>query len=267
MTKAENIEKVIEIARSYLGTTEGSDAHREIIDYYNKARYASAYKMTMTDPWCAAFVVACFAKAGLSSLIPCVASCDQMISCFKKWGRYGTPSNVTVTRGSILFYDWNNDGGSDHVGIVTNNNMGLLQVVEGNKSDSVDYRTICISDSCIIGVGLPHYGQDEVSQLTDAIMAHEQAPVISISQYTDWYMMFSYSDRKTIYSLPLLQRGSRGVHVRILQLLLRYRGDFDIAIDGDFGDETHNAVVAWQTMHNLETDGVVGRQTWASMLI
>jgi len=260
MCKAVNIENVIEIARSYLGTTEGSNSHGEIIAYYNKARYASAYKMTMADPWCAAFVVACFAKAGLSGIIPCVASCDQMISCFKKWGRYGTPSNVTVSRGSILFYDWNNDGGSDHVGIVANNNMGILQVVEGNKSDAVGYRTIRISDPCIVGVGMPNYAIEE-SQSTD------QPAITPINQYTDWYMMFSYTDRKTIYGLPLLQRGSRGVYVRILQLLLRYMGAMEISIDGDFGNETHDAVIKWQNMHNLEIDGVVGRQTWASMLL
>lgn len=263
MCKAENITKVVDIARSYLGTKEGDSSHREIIDYYNKARYASAYEMTMSDPWCAAFVVACFSKANLSALIPCVASCDQMISYFKKWGRYGTPSNIAVSRGDILFYDWNGDGVSDHVGIVANSEMGMVQVVEGNKSDTVNYRTILISNPCIIGVGKPNYGAEQVSQLTDHIMS----VVKPINQYTDWYMMFSYSDRKTIYALPLLQRGSRGVHVRILQLLLRHLGDIELAIDGDFGDETHNAVVTWQDKHNLETDGVVGRQTWASMLI
>lgn len=260
MSKAD---EVIKIAESYLGTEEGSQKHKEIISYYNNCRYVDAYKMTMNDPWCAAFVVACFGRANCPDLIPCVASCDQMISWFKKWGRYSKPSNTAVTRGSILFYDWNNDGGSDHVGIVTNNSMGDLQVIEGNKSDSVGYRSIRISDPRIVGVGMPHYGAEKVSQLTDQIIE----AIRPLNQYTEYYSKFSYEDRKTIFSLPLLKKGSSGVYVQILQILLKYKGHFSFDVTGQFDEETNNVVLSWQLIKNLETDGVVGRETWSSLLI
>ena len=74
------IDSIIETARSYLGTAEGSAEHKEIIDLYNKARYSDAYQMTMSDPWCCAFVVAVFEKCGMADIIPGYAACDQMIS-------------------------------------------------------------------------------------------------------------------------------------------------------------------------------------------
>lgn len=251
------IDSILDIAKSYLGVAEGSAKHSEIISYYNKARYADAYKMTVNDPWCAAFVVACFARANCADLIPCVASCDQMISYFKKWNRFHKMSEGTIVRGDILFYDWNSDGGSDHVGIVSNNNMGTLQVIEGNKTDSVGYRNIRIGDPTIVGVGRPAYDADSGVDST----------IKPIAQYSTYFEQFSYSDRKTIFSLPILQKGSVGVYVRILQVLLKFKNGFNIEIDGDFGEETDNAVLNWQLIKNLEIDGVVGRETWSSLLI
>ena len=151
------IDSIIETARSYLGTKEGSQAHSEIIEAYNKARYSDAYCMTMNDPWCCAFVVAVFQMCGMESIIPCYAACDQMISIFTKWNRYYSRAVRSVRKGDIVFYDWNGDLSADHVGIVVQNQMGSLSVIEGNKSDSVSYRTIDSMNSCILGYGVPKY--------------------------------------------------------------------------------------------------------------
>lgn len=254
MSKADEI---IQIAQSYLGTVEHSPQHSQIISYYNKCRYADAYKMTLDDPWCAAFVVACFGQAGASDLIPCVASCDQMISYFKQWGRFYRPAQTSITKGDIIFYNWDQDASVDHVGIVVRNNFGKVQVIEGNKSDTVAYREIGIGSSLIAGVAKPAYD----SQSTDC------GEIKPVNQYTEYYSKFSYEDRKTIFSLPLLQKGSAGVYVSILQILLKYKGHFSFDVTGQFDEETNNVVLSWQLIKNLETDGVVGRETWASLLI
>lgn len=250
------IDSILDIAKSYIGIAEGSAKHSEIISYYNKARYGDAYKMTMNDPWCAAFVVACFARANCEDLIPCVASCDQMISYFKQWGRFYRPSQIGITRGDIIFYNWDQDSSVDHVGIVVRNVFGRIQAIEGNKSDTVTYREIGIDSPLIVGVAKPAY--DSQSN------GHSEIP--PINQYTEYYRTFSYDDRKTIFSLPLLQKGSSGVYVRILQILLKYNGNFNLDVTGQFDEETNNVVLSWQLIKNLETDGVVGKETWASLL-
>ena len=159
------IDSIIETARSYLGTTEGSAKHKEIIDLYNKARYSDAYQMTMNDPWCCAFVVAVFEKCGMADIIPCYAACDQMISIFTKWGRYYSRRVRSVRPGDIIFYNWNGDLSSDHVGIVVQNRFGELSVIEGNKSDTVAYRSIKSLDSCVLGYGVPNYEATSESRI------------------------------------------------------------------------------------------------------
>jgi LAS superfamily LD-carboxypeptidase LdcB len=56
-----------------------------------------------------------------------------------------------------------------------------------------------------------------------------------------------------------LRRGSKGTAVK------RVQRKIGATPDGDFGNMTHKAVVAWQRKNGLKPDGVVGRITWAKM--
>jgi hypothetical protein len=72
---------------------------------------------------------------------------------------------------------------------------------------------------------------------------------------------------------PTLRRGDESVDgwVEYLQQLLNDRGLGPVAVDGDFGAGTHQAVIAFQTNFRdqaggkLLVDGVVGHQTWAAL--
>ena len=67
---------------------------------------------------------------------------------------------------------------------------------------------------------------------------------------------------------PLLRRGDRGWQVKRLQRLLRAHGVFPepAEIDGIFGELTQAAVHAFQALHDLEVDGLVGPLTWRALL-
>lgn len=64
-----------------------------------------------------------------------------------------------------------------------------------------------------------------------------------------------------------LRKGSKGEEVRTLQKALsRYYPV--VVVDGDFGQKTHEAVVAFQKAHAKEcgdADGIVGPKTWAAL--
>ena len=65
----------------------------------------------------------------------------------------------------------------------------------------------------------------------------------------------------------MLQFGDSGTDVSTLQYYLDFLGFFydtlpDITVDGIFGEETRNAVLAFQQQFGLPQDGIVGRQTW-----
>lgn len=62
-------------------------------------------------------------------------------------------------------------------------------------------------------------------------------------------------------SLPKLQDGSEGAHVRDLQRQLQ-RAGYSIDASGTYDEATRNAVRAFQGHLGLETDGVVGQETW-----
>lgn len=67
---------------------------------------------------------------------------------------------------------------------------------------------------------------------------------------------------------PVLRRGSVGWQVKRLQRLLRQQGVLPepAAIDGDFGPITEASVKAFQELHGLEVDGIVGPLTWHALL-
>ena len=243
------INSIIETAKSYLGTTEGSAKHKEIIDLYNKARYSDAYQMTMQDPWCCAFVVAVFEKCGMADIIPGYAACDQMISIFTKWGRYYSRSVRSVRPGDIIFYNWNGDLSADHVGIVVQNRFGELSVIEGNKSDTVAYRSIGSMDSCVLGYGVPNY---DASDGTSG-----ESRIDSTSEDMDALY---------IKTLPVLKYGKNNVYVKILQVLLNYYEKANLEVDGQYGVLSKKAVADYQMKYKLEVDGIVGTETWTHLL-
>jgi peptidoglycan hydrolase-like protein with peptidoglycan-binding domain len=72
-------------------------------------------------------------------------------------------------------------------------------------------------------------------------------------------------------SLPVLSKGvapeTGPTVVEHLQLMLNQRGGFPILVeDGDFGANTEQSVKHYQQNENLTVDGIVGRQTWTSLL-
>ncbi len=68
-----------------------------------------------------------------------------------------------------------------------------------------------------------------------------------------------------------LKLGDRGDPVKIVQYYLSFIGFFDdrlsqVDVDGIFGPKTEAAVRAFQSVYGLTVDGIVGRNTWNTML-
>lgn len=67
-------------------------------------------------------------------------------------------------------------------------------------------------------------------------------------------------------NLPLLKEGMDGESVAFLQRRLKTLGYFSGTVDGVFGPQTLEAVIAAQTALKLDGDGIVGSQTWQKLL-
>lgn len=85
--------------------------------------------------WCDAFQQKCFADSGVSDLL-CTRSayCPTQMNAMRNAGlEIDGPQ-----RGAIVFFDWDNDGEVDHIGLVRwDNGDGTFCTVEGNSNDSV----------------------------------------------------------------------------------------------------------------------------------
>lgn len=170
MTEKELREKVVSIAKSYLGCKESDGSHKKIIDIYNSVTpLPSNYRVQYTDAWCATYTTAIGIKAGLSDIILRECSCQRMIDLYKKAGRWIENDAYTPQKGDIIFYDWDdngigdNKGHSDHVGIVVEVNGTSLKIIEGNMDDAVGYRNIKVNNRYIRGYGIPNYASKVAS--------------------------------------------------------------------------------------------------------
>jgi peptidoglycan hydrolase-like protein with peptidoglycan-binding domain len=68
-----------------------------------------------------------------------------------------------------------------------------------------------------------------------------------------------------VQSLPVLRIGDRGddvARVQGLMVAVRHR----IVVDGSFGPDTEAQVMSYQRARRLKVDGIVGPQTWRSLL-
>lgn len=135
-------QQIVSVAMGQLGNSGGQ-------------KFWSWYGFDSRVEWCACFVSWCADQSGLiaSGNVPKFSLCSDGVSWFQgknKWQSGGT----TPTAGMIIFFDWDHDGNSDHVGIVEKCEGGRVYTVEGNSSDQVRQRNYAVDYASIMGYGV-----------------------------------------------------------------------------------------------------------------
>ena len=104
--------------------------------------------------WCAIFVSWCADQAGMleTDSLPKYAVCDEGIRWFIKKGKWYN-RKIEPKPGMIIFFDWDNDGVSEHTGIVEKYEDGLIYTIEGNSHDVCRRKWYAAGDKCIMGYG------------------------------------------------------------------------------------------------------------------
>ena len=140
------VDRILLTARACIGTKEGTDRHKTIIDIYNNYHpKPREYKISMKDPWCAAFVSSVFIASGIPQRIPVECTCFYMQNAAKERGDIRDPARYVPKPGDIIFYKWKGKNVVSHVGIVEEVKGSSLTVIEGNYQDSVGRRKIKLS--------------------------------------------------------------------------------------------------------------------------
>ena len=153
-------EDVLAIAKTQLGYTE-SEKNYVVTETGLKQGY-SRYGQWYGDPygdWCAMFASFCIHYAGVREL-PLESSCTAWIRDLKAMDLFCSPDSYEPQPGDLIFYDWEADGLSDHVGLVseiktdTDSAKTILVALEGNAANQVRYVSYDLTDSRIAGFGL-----------------------------------------------------------------------------------------------------------------
>ena len=126
------MKSIVKIAQELVGRKESDGSHQYIIDTYNAIRpLPGGYKLKYTDAWCAGFVSACAWLAEIKNF-PFECSCSRMIAKLQKEGLWEERDDHTPAPGDLIFYDWDNNGSSDHVGILAEIDGNAWTIIEGN---------------------------------------------------------------------------------------------------------------------------------------
>ena len=136
---------IVEVALTQLGNEGGQP-------------YWSWYGFEGRVEWCACFVSWCADQCGYieSGIIPKFAGCVDGANWFKGNGQW-QDRNYEPQAGNIIFFDWEGDGETDHVGIVEKCENGVVYTVEGNSGDACRQNQYTVGSSSIYGYGVPAY--------------------------------------------------------------------------------------------------------------
>ena len=136
---------IVEVALTQLGNQGGQP-------------YWSWYSFNSRVEWCACFVSWCADQCGYieSGLVPKFAGCVDGANWFKSNGKWQDRTYEPKV-GDIIFFDWEGDGTTDHVGIVEKCENGTVYTVEGNSGDACKQRQYAVGSSNIYGYGIPAY--------------------------------------------------------------------------------------------------------------
>lgn len=146
--------EIVLVAKSQIGN-EGGD------------KFWQWYGFNEHVEWCACFVSWCANECGYidKGIIPKFSYCDDAIKWFddkEEW--HSRNDSYFPMSGDLIFFDWkdedgNQDGISDHVGIVTKIDVENKKVytIEGNTSNQCAERIYLFDDIQIMGYGSPKY--------------------------------------------------------------------------------------------------------------
>ena len=70
-----------------------------------------------------------------------------------------------------------------------------------------------------------------------------------------------------IAALPIIEKGSKGEVVTLLQKCLQKLGYYTDSIDGNAGNNTYKAIVAFEKANGIGQDGRFGPKCWTKLIV
>lgn len=137
---------IVEVAESQIGNIGGM-------------KFWKWYGFTEPVDWCACFVSWCGEQCGYidAEKMPKFSYCQDGANWFishKRW----CSKMISPQQGMIIFFDWDGNGVSDHVGIVKACKDGKVYTIEGNSGDVCREMRYAVGSKYILGYGSTKIG-------------------------------------------------------------------------------------------------------------
>lgn len=147
---------LLKIAESQLGYTESTKNYEVFEEDCMKGytRYGEWYGVPYED-WCAMFVSFCLDYAEVpAEEFPQEADCEKWVEELKSIEKYAEAYTYSPKKGDLIFFDLDQDGNCEHVGIVKEVDDTTVKTIEGNSADAVAENTYNLTEESIVGYGI-----------------------------------------------------------------------------------------------------------------
>lgn len=150
-------DKVLQVARKYLGIDQWDSGHKRLIDDYNRIQPRPVgYAVSYDDDWCDAFITVVGDESQASHLIGRECGVQRHIHQFVAKGIW--LGRVQPQAGDIITFDWDGGGFGDHIGFVEKVAGNQVTTIEGNtQGRQVARNSYPWNASAIKGYARPKY--------------------------------------------------------------------------------------------------------------
>ena len=169
-------EDVIAVAETQFGYSESERNFDAVLNddrdaYILKGwtRYGAWYGIPYGD-WCAMFVSFCLHYAGITDKeYPYDCATTTWVRSLEEKELFSPASEYSPMPGDLVFFDWEQDGLTDHVGLVygVDEKDNYLLTIEGNHSRTVGTFEYLLNDPRIMGYGILKYVEEPENEETE----------------------------------------------------------------------------------------------------
>lgn len=178
-------EDVIAVAETQFGYSESERNFDAVLNddrdaYIIKGwtRYGAWYGIPYGD-WCAMFVSFCLHYAGITDKeYPYDCATTTWVRSLEERELFSPAAEYSPMPGDLVFFDWEQDGLTDHVGLVygVDEKDNYLLTIEGNHSRTVGTFEYLLNDPRIMGYGILKYVEEpEDEETTEEAEEPEEA--------------------------------------------------------------------------------------------
>lgn len=228
-----------------MANPKASKVINKAMSYVRDASYGGCNKFTkwygfgsQSVAWCAIFVYYCMAQVGGKDILSGCSNKAYVPTIWNFGKKKGYKKNKPQ-KGDMVFFDWNNNNCSDHIGFVLGEmKNGQILTVEGNTSHTSNGNGRCVqvrkrNKSDIMGYMRPKYAKETAKKAFTGTLP-------------------------TLPKRGYFKEGDSGVQVKRLQNFLNWATNGNIETDGDLGDVTIAYIQLFQVENGLSVDASFG---------